>query len=146
MFKNTQTFDLTKMVAHIVACYVSNHDVDAEDLPNLIQLTAQSLTTLSHKESRGLNLYRPDSAPAVAVEDSLHPDYIICLEDGRRMKTLKRHLKTAYNMTPDQYRIRWGLSKNYPMIAPNYAKQRSLIAKSTGLGTYSSKNSRKVAA
>ena len=146
MFKKTQSFDLTKMVTHIVASYVSNHDVDAEDLPNLIQLMAQSLTTLSRKESRGLNLYRPDSAPAVAVEDSLYSDYIIFLEDGRHMKTLKRHLKTAYNMTPDQYRIRWGLSKDYPMVAPNYAKQRSLIAKSTGLGTHSSKKPRKAAA
>ena len=146
MFEKAQAFDLTTMVAHIVACYVSNHDLEAGDLPNLIQLTAQSLTTLSRKESRGLNLYSPTTLPAVAVEDSLHPDYIACLEDGRRMKTLKRHLKTAYNMTPDQYRIRWGLSKDYPMIAPNYAQQRSLIAKSTGLGIHPSKKTRKAAA
>ncbi len=74
------------------------------------------------------------SEPAVPFEESIKPDYIVCLEDGRRLKMLKRHLKTAYNMTPDQYRERWNLPANYPMVAPNYAKFRSSIAKNTGLG------------
>lgn len=82
--------------------------------------------------------------PAVPVENSIHPDYIICLEDGRKLKMLKRHLKTAYNMSPEQYRERWNLPNNYPMVAPNYAKRRSSIAKDIGLGTHP-KGSRKAA-
>jgi predicted transcriptional regulator len=76
---------------------------------------------------------RPD--PAVPIKKSIHPDYIICLEDGKKLKMLKRHLKTAYNMTPEQYRERWSLAPDYPMVAPNYARQRSRLAKEIGLGT-----------
>ena len=146
MVEETQNVDLTGMISHIVAVYVSNHDMDAEDLPRLIQLTAQSLRSLSRKEGGDLRrLYAP-GVPAVSIEDSLQPDYLVCLEDGRRMKMLKRHLRTAYNMTPEQYRVRWNLPLDYPMVAPNYAKKRSDIAKDVGLGTRSSGRPRKAAA
>mgnify|MGYP003453859905 CR=1 FL=1 len=123
--------DMTSFVANIVGAYVSNNTIKPEDLPGLIQLVHQSLCNVNVRQSFILGA---PSNPAVSIEDSVTPDFIICLEDGRRLKMLKRHLKTAYNMTPDQYRERWSLPANYPMVAPNYAKFRSSIAKNTGLG------------
>jgi predicted transcriptional regulator len=105
--------------------------VSAEDLPNLIRQVHATLTTLDQGATD--TALRPQ--PAVPVKKSVTPDYIICLEDGRKLKMLKRHLKTAYNMTPEDYRTRWGLPADYPMVAPNYARQRSTLAKKIGLGT-----------
>ena len=136
-------FDLVIMTAQIVTNYLLNHDVEAENVPSLIQLVAQSLKLISYKQACSLmNHHGSAVVPAVPIEDSLQPDCIICLEDGRRMKMLKRHLKTAYNMTPEQYKIRWGLPNNYPMTAPNYSQKRSTLAKDFGLGNHLSYHSK----
>lgn len=133
--KMTQRIDsnnVVELVVDVVASYVSNNEVDVQELPALIQQVHRSLCNLGSARSY---LLQDCSEPVVPIEDSVHPDYIVCLEDGRRLKMLKRHLRTAYNMTPDQYRERWGLSPDYPMVAPNYAKRRSNLAKDIGLGT-----------
>ncbi len=133
--KMTQRIDsnnVVELVVDVVASYVSNNEIDVQELPALIQQVHRSLCNLGSTRSY---LLQDRSEPVVPVEDSVHPDYIVCLEDGRRLKMLKRHLRTAYNMTPDQYRERWGLSPDYPMVAPNYAKRRSNLAKDIGLGT-----------
>ncbi len=132
MTDTTESLDIMAMVAEIVAAYVSNHEMEQEKLPAFIQQIHQSLNRLNSKQPF---FCASRSEPAVAIEDSIHPDYIICLEDGLQLKMLKRHLKTSYNMTPEQYRERWNLPSNYPMVAPNYAKRRSAIAKGIGLGT-----------
>lgn len=124
--------NVMSMVSEIVSSYVSNHDVKQENIPSFIQQIYQSLTRLNSQQSFR---FAPRSEPAVPVEESIQPDYIVCLEDGLKLKMLKRHLKTSYNMTPDQYRERWNLPSNYPMVAPNYAQRRSTIAKGIGLGT-----------
>lgn len=133
--KMTQRIDsnnVVELVVDVVASYVSNNEVDVQELPALIQQVHRSLCNLGSARSY---LLQDRSEPVVPIEDSVHPDYIVCLEDGRRLKMLKRHLRTAYNMTPDQYRERWGLSPDYPMVAPNYATRRSNLAKDIGLGT-----------
>jgi len=133
--KMTQRIDsdnVVELVVDVVASYVSNNEIDVQELPALIQQVHRSLCNLGSARSY---LLQDRSEPVVPIEDSIHPDYIVCLEDGRRLKMLKRHLRTAYNMTPDQYRERWGLSADYPMVAPNYAKRRSNLAKDIGLGT-----------
>jgi predicted transcriptional regulator len=101
------------------------------DLPQLINQVYSSLANIG--TAPAVPAARPQ--PAVSVKKSVQPDYIVCLEDGKKLKMLKRHLKTAYNMTPEAYRERWGLPSDYPMVAPNYAKQRSQLAKEIGLGT-----------
>jgi predicted transcriptional regulator len=101
------------------------------DLPNLIDQVYKTLSNLGSEQAQGQD--RPP--PAVPIKKSVQPDYIVCLEDGKKLKMLKRHLKTAYNMTPEEYRERWNLPADYPMVAPNYAKQRSQLAKDIGLGT-----------
>jgi predicted transcriptional regulator len=122
---------LLTLTADIVAAHVSNNSVAVNDLPNLIQNVHSALN----------GIYRTAAAPEarpepkVSIRASIKPDYIVCLEDGKRLKMLKRHLMTHYNMTPDQYRQKWGLSADYPMVAPNYAEQRRTLAKSIGLGT-----------
>lgn len=117
--------------ADIVAAFVSNNTVAPADLPHLIQ---QVYKTLIHVEGGG-GMVSPDRPqPAVPIKKSIQPDYIVCLEDGKKLKMLKRHLMTAYHMTPEDYRERWGLPADYPMVAPNYAKQRSRLAKDIGLG------------
>jgi predicted transcriptional regulator len=124
--------DLLVLTAQIVAAHVANNSVPLGDLPGLIHQVHQAL--------RGVGTPAPMTArpqPAVAVKKSVMPDYIVCLEDGKRLKMLKRHLKTAYNLTPEQYRERWELPPDYPMVAPNYAKQRSQLARDLGLGTKS---------
>jgi predicted transcriptional regulator len=132
MTDRNESLDIIALVAEVVASYVSNNEMKAEELPAFIQQVHRSLCSVG--SSRSFLLHdRPD--PVVSIEDSVQPDYIVCLEDGRRLKMLKRHLKTAYNMTPDQYRERWGLDSSYPMVAPNYAKRRSNLAKDIGLGT-----------
>lgn len=142
MTERQDSLELTSFVAEIVSAYISKNAMPSTDLPAFVQLIHRSLHSLSSGHSFVLS---GRSEPAVSVEDSIHPDYIICLEDGRKLKMLKRHLKTSYNMTPAQYRERWNLSANYPMVAPNYAKRRSRIAKDIGLGTHR-KGQKKVAA
>ena len=115
-------------VAEIVSAYVSNNSVPTNQLSDLITSVHDSLMNVGEKPPETLN-------PAVPIKQSVKPDYIVCLEDGKKLKMLKRHLKTAYNMTPDEYRQRWGLPSDYPMVAPNYAAQRSKLAKEIGLGT-----------
>jgi predicted transcriptional regulator len=123
--------DLLALTTEIVAAHVSNNTVAVSDLPQLINQVYQSLAGIGKVPVSSAE--RPQ--PAVSVKRSVHPDYIICLEDGKKLKMLKRHLKTAYNMTPDEYRERWNLPPDYPMVAPNYARQRSKLAKEIGLGT-----------
>jgi predicted transcriptional regulator len=122
---------LLTLTADIVAAHVSNNSVAVNDLPNLIQNVHGALTGISGKAAAA----EPKPEPKVSIRSSIKPDYIVCLEDGKRLKMLKRHLMTHYNMTPDQYRQKWGLSADYPMVAPNYAEQRRNLAKSIGLGT-----------
>lgn len=132
MTEKNESLNIMALVAEVVAAYVSNNEMESSELPAFIQQVYRSLGNVG--SSRSFLLHdRPD--PVVPVEESVQADYIVCLEDGRRLKMLKRHLKTAYNMTPDQYRERWGLASDYPMVAPNYAKRRSNLAKDIGLGT-----------
>lgn len=131
MADQTSHADLLSLTTEIVSSHVSNNTVAQSDISSLIE---QVFRTLS-----GLGGHMPISAdrpqPAVPVKKSVTPEYIVCLEDGKKLKMLKRHLKTAYDMTPEEYRERWGLPSDYPMVAPNYAKQRSRLAKDIGLGT-----------
>jgi predicted transcriptional regulator len=130
MTEATQERDVLGLTAQIVSAHVSNNSVTPDALPSLIQDVYRTLSGV------GKNPVQPDKPqPAVPVKKSVFPDHIICLEDGKKLKMLKRHLKTAYNMTPDQYRERWGLSLDYPMVAASYARHRSLLAKKIGLGT-----------
>lgn len=122
---------LLALTADIVAAHVSNNSVAVNDLPNLIQNVHSALTGIARQSAAPEA--RPE--PKVPIRSSVKPDYIVCLEDGKRLKMLKRHLMTHYNLTPDQYRQKWGLSADYPMVAPNYAEQRRTLAKSIGLGT-----------
>ncbi|MDE1152771.1 MAG: MucR family transcriptional regulator [Micavibrio sp.] len=124
--------DLLGHMARIVAGYSSRHSV--EDLPTLMQEVYDTLQRIQKGERNAAqNADRPE--PAIAVAKSVMPDYLICLEDGKKMKMLKRYLKTAYNMTPEDYRAKWNLPEDYPMVAPNYAEKRSSLAKAIGLGT-----------
>ncbi len=123
--------ELMRMTADIVASYVSHNAVDADRLPDLINAVHNSLRSVD------MPVEEPEeqpAKPAVPVRKSVHSDYIICLEDGKKLKMLKRHLRTTYSMTPDEYRAKWGLPADYPMVAPNYAAQRSSFAKQIGLG------------
>ncbi len=123
--------DLVRMAAEIAAAYVSANPVQAQDLPALIRIVHSTLLEVS-----GATVKASDSVPepAVAIKKSVTADFIICLEDGKKFKSLKRHLRTRYAMTPDEYRSKWGLAHDYPMVAPNYAKERSNLAKRMGLG------------
>jgi predicted transcriptional regulator len=122
---------LITLTADIVAAHVSNNSVAVNDLPLLIQNVHGALAGLNGKPAA------PEAKPEpkVPIRSSIKPDFLICLEDGKKLKMLKRHLMTHYNMTPDQYRQKWGLAADYPMVAPNYAEQRRTLAKSIGLGT-----------
>jgi predicted transcriptional regulator len=131
MTESANAGDILALTTEIVAAHVSNNTVSVGDLPHLINQVYQSLSTVGTGAAPVVE--RPQ--PAVSVKKSITPDYIVCLEDGKKLKMLKRHLKTAYNMTPEDYRERWSLAADYPMVAPNYAKQRSRLAKEIGLGT-----------
>ena len=122
---------LITLTADIVAAHVSNNNVAVNDLPHLIQKIHGALSTLPG--ANGAAEAKPE--PKVPIRSSVKRDYIVCLEDGKRLKMLKRHLMTHYQMTPDQYREKWGLAANYPMVAPSYTEQRRTLAKSIGLGT-----------
>jgi predicted transcriptional regulator len=119
------------LTANIVSAYVSNNPVSAGDLPSLINHVHSALLNVS--EGRSAVASEP-AKPAVSVKKSITDEYLVCLEDGRRFKSLKRHLRTRYDMSPDQYREKWGLPSDYPMVAPNYAEARSRLAKQMGLG------------
>ena len=125
-----ETNDLLELTTEIVSSHVANNPVAIQDIPDLIRQVYDTLTSINQSPSGQAD--RPQ--PAVPIKRSITPDHIICLEDGRKLKMLKRHLKTAYNMTPEDYRERWGLPADYPMVAPNYARQRSNLAKKIGLG------------
>jgi predicted transcriptional regulator len=122
---------LLSLTTEIVAAHVSNNTIPLTELPSLIEQVYRSLATVGSEPAA----VEEKLQPAVPIKKSVTPDYIICLEDGKKLKMLKRHLKTAYNMTPEEYRDRWSLSADYPMVAPNYARQRSSLAKQIGLGT-----------
>lgn len=123
--------ELLEMTADIVSAYVSNNTLPADGVPALI---ASIHATLSSVAGGAPEPVAEVKDPAVPVRKSITPDFLICLEDGRKFKSLKRHLRTKYNMSPEEYRAKWGLAKDYPMVAPNYAKARSDLAKSMGLG------------
>ena len=123
--------EVIEMTADIVAAYVGANSVAAGDLPSLIQSVHRALTGVAG----GVDTTEAaPKEPAVPVKKSITADYLICLEDGRKFKSLKRHLRTKYNMSPEDYRAKWALAKDYPMVAPNYAKARSELAKQMGLG------------
>jgi len=130
MTEKPNVSELLELTTEIVAAHACNNTITPGDLPQLIQDVYKTLAVVG---TTPLVPERP--RPAVAIKKSVFPDYIVCLEDGKKLKMLKRHLKTAYNLTPEEYRKRWGLPIGYPMVAPNYAKHRSNLAKKIGLGT-----------
>ena len=123
--------ELLALTSNIVAAHVSNNSVAGADLPGIIRDVYDTLSNVGG----GVEKEPEKLTPAVSVKKSITPDFIICLEDGKKLKMLKRHLKTAYDMTPEESRERWGLAADYPMVAPSYARQRSRLAKQIGLGT-----------
>jgi len=134
--------DLLRMTADVVAAYVSNNALPTQQLAEIIGAVYSSLRSLDgHADAKHEPL-----KPAVPIRKSITPEYLICLEDGKKLKMLKRHLRSTYSMTPDDYRIKWSLSADYPMVAPNYAAQRSAFAKKIGLGRGNSRQTGKRAA
>ncbi len=123
--------ELIEMTAEIVAAYVENNTISTAELPALIQSVHRALVGVSTGAEA---VESTPKEPAVPVRRSITADHLICLEDGRKFKSLKRHLRTKYNMSPEDYRAKWGLAKDYPMVAPNYARARSELAKQMGLG------------
>src|SRR5690349_895597 len=130
MTEDMTTVDLLPLVTDVVAAQISNNKTPSSEVAPLIRAVYQALDDL---RTKGTPAERPE--PAMPIKKSVTPDYIVCLEDGKQLKMLKRHLRTAYDMSPEQYRQRWGLPRDYPMVAPNYAKTRSKLAKAIGLGT-----------
>lgn len=121
--------EIVEMATDIVAAYVGKNSVPASDLPNLLTGVHKALCAVVEGPTAS-----PQQEPAVSVKKSVTPDYLICLEDGRRFKSLKRHLRTKFGLSPEDYRRKWGLPPDYPMVAPNYAKARSALAKQKGFG------------
>ncbi len=138
MSEKIDKLELLALTTDIVTSHLSRNPVDSADISGLIKDVYATLSTVGAAEP---DADRPQ--PAVSIRKSIHPDYIVCLEDGKKLKMLKRHLKTSYDMTPDDYRQRWGLPSDYPMVAPNYANQRRDLAKKIGLGTRRKKASAK---
>ena len=131
MAGDTQDTNFVTLAADIVSAYVSNHNVATGDLSSLIRDVHNAL----QQSASGTSEPEPEPlTPAVSAKKSVQPDYIVCLEDGKKFKSLKRHLRTDHNLSPEEYRARWGLSRDYPMVAPNYAASRSELAKKMGLG------------
>jgi predicted transcriptional regulator len=124
--------DLVGLTAEIVSAYVSKNTVGREDLGSIIFDVHDALSRASNRVG---SAEREELKPAIALKKSVTPDYIVCLEDGKKFKSLKRHLRTHYNLSPEEYREKWGLPHDYPMVAPNYAAARSQLAKQMGLGT-----------
>ncbi|HWM80523.1 MAG TPA: MucR family transcriptional regulator [Pseudolabrys sp.] len=131
MSENDPSDDFIALTANIVSAYVSNNTVPPADIPALINQVHNALSRVSSHQS--VTLAEP-LKPAIPVKKSITPEHIVCLEDGKKFKSLKRHLRTQYNMTPEQYREKWNLPPDYPMVAPNYAAARSKLAKQMGLG------------
>ncbi len=127
--ENDMAETLITLTSDVVAAHVSNNSVSVDEVPALIRNVYGALASLGASEPEE---ERPE--PAVSIRASVKPDYIVCLEDGKKLKMLKRHLMTAYGMTPDDYRKRWGLPADYPMVAPEYAEKRRALAKEIGLG------------
>jgi len=123
--------ELLALTADIVASHFANNSVAPGDVPGVIESVYVTLARLGSPAPEPA----PKQEPAVAIRSSIKPDFIVCLEDGKKLKMLKRHLMTRYGMSPDEYRTKWGLPADYPMVAPNYAEQRRTLAKSIGLGT-----------
>jgi predicted transcriptional regulator len=132
MSDSTTSGNFIELTAEIVSAYVSNNSVAASDIAGLINQVHAALSRVSGAPG---DAPAEPLKPAVSVKKSITPEHIVCLEDGKKFKSLKRHLRTQYNMTPEQYRDKWGLPPDYPMVAPNYARQRSSLAKKIGLGT-----------
>jgi len=131
MTDSTGSGNYIELTAGIVSAYVSNNTVASSDIPSLINQIHSALLRVS----TGTSDAQPEPLkPAVSIKKSITPDHLVCLEDGKKFKSLKRHLRTQYNMTPEQYREKWGLAPDYPMVAPNYAQARSQLAKQMGLG------------
>lgn len=139
MNESTSNGSFIRLTAEIVSAYVSNNTVPAGDIPALISQVHAALTRVSG--SPGEIVAEP-LKPTISVKKSVTPEYIVCLEDGKKFKSLKRHLRTQYNMTPEQYREKWNLPPDYPMVAPNYAAARSQLAKQMGLGQQRRRRSR----
>ena len=131
MSDTTANGNFIELTAEIVSAYVSNNTVPAGEIPSLINQVHAALARVSGKPG---DLPAEPLRPAISVKKSITPEYIVCLEDGKKFKSLKRHLRTQYNMTPEQYREKWSLGTDYPMVAPNYAAARSQLAKQMGLG------------
>jgi predicted transcriptional regulator len=131
MSDNTSGGSYIELTAEIVSAYVSNNSVQAQDLAGLINQVHSALTRVSSGQAESPS---EPLKPAISVKRSITPEHIVCLEDGKKFKSLKRHLRTQYNMTPEQYREKWNLPPDYPMVAPNYAAARSELAKQMGLG------------
>lgn len=131
---------LLRMTADIVSAYVSKNVLAAQQIPEVINTVYSSLNGLNNQPRE---MPAEPLKPAVPIRKSVTPEYIVCLEDGKKLKMLKRHLRSTYNMSPDEYRARWGLPPDYPMVAPNYAAQRSEFAKRIGLGRTSSRLTRR---
>jgi predicted transcriptional regulator len=135
--------ELLRMTADVVAAYVSNNTLPTTQLGEVINAVYSSLRSL---EGHAVEPQPEPLKPAVPIRKSVTPDYLVCLEDGKKLKMLKRHLRSTYNMTPDEYRVKWGLAPDYPMVAPNYAEQRSEFAKKIGLGRGTGRQSARNAA
>ncbi len=135
--------EMLQMTAQMVSAYLGNNTVPASQIPELIRSVFSSLSNLDGGPAEVVSLTQK---PAVNIKKSITPEFIVCLEDGKRLKMLKRHLRTTYNMTPDEYRAKWNLPPDYPMVAPNYAKQRSAFAKKIGLGRKARSTTRRASA
>ena len=133
--QNVGQADTIKLATDIVAAYVSNNTMKTDQVPALLREVYAAVSGLAS----GNPIYGGSSEPAVPISKSITPDYVICLEDGKKLKMLKRYLRTHYNMSPEDYRRKWSLPADYPMVAPNYAKRRSQFAKDIGLGTAATK-------
>ncbi len=127
---STEPGELLALTSDIVAAYISNNAVPSTELSGLIEAVFGTLSTLSREPAEPV----VELKPAVSIKKSVTADYLICLEDGKKLKMLKRHLRSTYSLSPDEYRAKWGLASDYPMVAPTYAKQRSAFAKKIGLG------------
>ncbi len=128
MAQNEQRREMLQHTSTIVAAHVANNPIAATDVPGLIATVHQALDTLGTEEAA------PRPEPAVPIKQSVKPEYIVCLDDGKKLKLLKGHLQAAHGMTPNEYRERWGLPRDYPLVSPNYAAMRSKLAKKIGLG------------
>ena len=130
MPRKEKNVDLLELTAKVVANHLSNNTVDVKDIPGLIRQVYKTMEQLNGSNAS----LTPSVQPAVPIKDSIKPDYIVCLEDGKRLKMLKRYLRTKYQLSPEDYKKRWGLPPDYPLVAPNYALKRQELAKSIGLG------------